>query len=326
MGNALKSQDLDLCAAAGSQGCADMVAAFTLPRCVVYGGEARTDCELAVATRLKSVKICRSTRDPDGCLAAVAAETNDINVVLAAARDAEHRDKLLSRYAQMAGDESALAQISDPILANKTAVMMVPVMARKPNYTISMDWCLNMRRLPDAVDSGDTVGATLSFCRYAVTLAERAAAMENTAETDNEREQVAQAFASALEAMVASGRSSEEIADALDPGSSGPFGGAWACPARGILRLVINPADNSVQGSVSGKPGEHWGGGQRDGGSITGTINGRSLQLRMASGDGTVSNLTAELSEDGSSFSGGWTWMRNDTQLGTGTWNCSRSR
>ena len=79
-----------------------------------------------------------------------------------------------------------------------------------------------------------------------------------------------------------------------------------------------------MTGSVTGRPGEHWGAGQREGGRITGTVAGRTLQLVMESGDGTVSRLTGTLAIDGRSFSGPWEWFRGETRLAGGSWNCQR--
>ena len=105
-------------------------------------------------------------------------------------------------------------------------------------------------------------------------------------------------------------------------GAADLFSGDWQCPQRGMITLTAS--GDSVTGSVSGRPGEHWGAGQRAGGRITGKVVGRSLQLVMESGDGTVSRLTGTLAIDGRGFSGPWEWFRGETRLAGGTWNCQR--
>ena len=100
------------------------------------------------------------------------------------------------------------------------------------------------------------------------------------------------------------------------------FSGAWSCPLRGVITFQID--GTRVAGSVTGRPGEHWGAGQRAGGRIEGTIEGNQLSLTMDSGDGTFSQLTATLAPDGRSFSGSWEWFRGTARLGSGTWTCSR--
>jgi hypothetical protein len=134
-----------------------------------------------------------------------------------------------------------------------------------------------------------------------------------------------------IEARIASRRSERRMTDACNEGPPGgsvdAFSGEWQCPQRGIITLSANvdSLGGSVTGSVSGRPGEHWGAGQRAGGRITGTVVGRTLQLVMESGDGTVSRLTGTLAIDERSFSGPWEWFRGDKRLASGTWQCQRA-
>jgi hypothetical protein len=103
---------------------------------------------------------------------------------------------------------------------------------------------------------------------------------------------------------------------------AGEFQGPWQCPQRGTL--MLQGSATGVSGSVSGRPGEHWGTGQREGGRIGGTVEGRTLRLTMESGDGTTSRMTATLSMDGRTMSGPWEWFRGPARLDGGTWSCQR--
>jgi hypothetical protein len=104
---------------------------------------------------------------------------------------------------------------------------------------------------------------------------------------------------------------------------AGPtFDGDWICPIRGAMTLTVS--GTSLSGTFTGKPGEHWGSGQRAGGTMKGTVTGNRMNVLQDSGDGTVSDLTATLAADGRTLSGTYIWRRGTARLGTGTWDCHR--
>ena len=324
LGRAMRDQDPDLCKAAKSQGCADMYAAAALPACYTYTGQRRLECELTVATRMDSVRVCRSVSDPDGCLVAVAAERKDISVILNATTDTRRRDNMFARYATIAGDDSVLARIVDPAIYNKAVVALTAAMSKKPGFD-GRAWCRKIKPVPGDRPPDDNIGGTEANCRIAVVMAAQLTRALEGAEIEADRKRAVEMFARAVDAIAQSGLSADEVADQLDPGMKGPFAGRWTCPQRGTLTLRV-AADDSVSGEVAGAAGEHWGGSQRKGGSITGTVNGNVLKLRMDSGDGTISNMDATLAANSMSFAGGWTWFRDKTQLGSGTWSCTRAK
>jgi hypothetical protein len=326
----LRSQNPDLCATARSQACADLVAVAVLPKCARYQGPARFECELAVAIELNSAKVCKTSLDPDGCLAAVAAERRDVNLILSATKDPRRRDQLLIQYGVLARDETVLPRIADSVLHNKAAVALIPIMMRKPGFTLTPEWCRRLRALPASTPSDDAVGATDDFCRLAVAMATGLSRAMDAAETERERQQVMKAFEDALETMTRDGSvTMADIARAVDPAGAaaalGEFDGTWTCPARGTMTLRSG-ADASIQGTLSGQKGEHWGGDQRKGGTFKGSAKDRVLNGVFNAGDGTHSNVSLTLGADGTTLSGDWTWFRDKTRLGSGTMSCARAR
>jgi len=94
-----------------------------------------------------------------------------------------------------------------------------------------------------------------------------------------------------------------------EPADLDSFAGLWISKGRGTLTL--QQTGNTITGSLSGKSGEHWGPGERKGGTITkGTVDPitEMATLNVTWGDRTTSVLKMKLSPDGKSFTGRWTW------------------
>jgi hypothetical protein len=89
----------------------------------------------------------------------------------------------------------------------------------------------------------------------------------------------------------------------------GPFSGNWSCAGRGTL--TINQQQSNVTGTFS------WNGG----GTVSGTTTGNRIDLNARENSGRTSLWTMNLSADGRTISGTWSW--SDGTFG-GNWECSR--
>jgi hypothetical protein len=104
--------------------------------------------------------------------------------------------------------------------------------------------------------------------------------------------------------------------------------GTWVSEGRG--RMVLQQSGNIISGSANGiNPGDHWGVGHRNGGTINGRIeNDGTIVIINFWNDGTYSEDYMRISQDGRTLNGTWNWYTNSsksTSNGSGTYSIQRN-
>lgn len=104
--------------------------------------------------------------------------------------------------------------------------------------------------------------------------------------------------------------------------------GPWFSPGRG--RMDLNQSGDKISGSAGGvNPGDHFGQGHRNGGSIDGNVApDGTIVLRDFWNDGTYTEEIHRLSEDGRTLSGSWTWYTDSSKTtvkASGTYTLQRN-
>lgn len=103
--------------------------------------------------------------------------------------------------------------------------------------------------------------------------------------------------------------------------------GSWFSPGRG--RVVLEQSGDKISGASNGvNPGDHFGQGHRKGGRVDGNVApDGTITLRTSWNDGTYTEETHRLSEDGKTLSGSWTWYTDSSKSqtkSTGTYSLQR--
>jgi hypothetical protein len=103
--------------------------------------------------------------------------------------------------------------------------------------------------------------------------------------------------------------------------------GSWFSPGRG--RMNLTQTGNKITGSANGiNPGDHFGQGHRNGGSISGYVaNDGTIVLQDYWNDGTFTEEFWRISEDGKTTSSNWNWYTDSSKTsskGSGTYSLQR--
>jgi len=102
------------------------------------------------------------------------------------------------------------------------------------------------------------------------------------------------------------------------------YAGTWKCPIRGTLTLQ-QASNGHITGSFRGAAGQHWHKSLTGGGTVSGSVTGKSFAITMNNlKSRTTTNANAQLSANGKSFSGNWDWIQGGRIKDSGSWRCNR--
>lgn len=103
--------------------------------------------------------------------------------------------------------------------------------------------------------------------------------------------------------------------------------GSWFAQGNGKLDLTQNV--DKINGTANPvNPGDYWGQGHRNSGTVTGYIrNDDKIVIGYKWGDGTYSEDIMQLSKDGNTMNGTWNWYTDqskNTSKGSGSYSLQR--
>ena len=318
-------KDPTICARIPESRCAAALGTEMMKECAASSSDPkeRLVCETAVAVKMQSVEACKQASSPDGCIAAIASEKKDPQIILKNIDDPKLRDLAIANYAANVRDPNAIELIRDNETYDSARIFIIFSIGYGRDRLIDPSYCNGLRGGYQGEYAADDETVNRRLCPLFVAESNAAVNIQDTAETEAERDaagaRIQHLIAKTKKALQRGDLTPAQLAAGLGVGG---FNGTWNCEHRGFM--TAHQSGNAINVSFSGFTSTKGDFADRKGGSAQGSVKGDTANFDVTWNDGTKSNMTIVLREGGQGFDGTWDWRRDGKKVGDGRWSCDR--